>query len=251
MNRSVMVRVAMAALFIVVASVGFAQVDGLSADEQAEINAAAATGTQPPIIGAPVPHPDANGAGRAVAFFSDFEANNGGLAPTLDWEWGTFAWAGSASCSGGVPPAAPYSGSNMWGTVLNDCYSNLGNNTGYNTCVNGNTADDSVLSLTVDLSGYTDAQLSWWEWGDLYLNWDWGEVYVNGTAVFQHCGTGYVAPVAWVQQVVDLTAYAGGSVTIEFHMMSSTVVAYSGWYVDDVEVSGTPVPVELQSFSIE
>ena len=208
--------------------------------------------TAPPSIGAPVPHPDANGAGRAIVYFNDLESDNGGLAPTLDWEWGAYAWVGGGTC-GGTPaePAAPYSGASMWGTVLNTCYNNLSNNTGYDTCVNGNTADDSVVSLTVDLTDYTDAQISWWEWNALYLNWDWGEVYANGTAVFQHCGTGYTAPSAWTQQVVDLTAYVGGPVTIEFHMMSSGVVAYAGWYIDDLEISGTPVPVELQSFSIE
>lgn len=229
------------------------QAEALTPVEQAEIAAdAAQSAPSPQTIGEPVAHPEASGAGRAVIYFSDFEADNGGLTPTLDWDWGAFAWAGSAQCSGSVlPPSAPYSGSGVWGTVLNDCYNNLSNNTGYDTCVNGNTADDSILTLTVDLTDYTDAQLSWWEWPDIYLNWDWGEVYVNGAVVFQYCGTGYLAPSAWVQQVVDLTPYVGGSVTIEFHMMSSGVVAYSGWYIDDLEVSGTPVPVELQSFSIE
>ena len=252
MNRSVMVRLALVGLVVLGASFVLAQVDGYSAEEQAEIAAAEAVVASPPPIGAPVPHPDANGAGRAIVYFSDFEADNGGWIPALDWQWGTFAWAGSAQCSGSaLPPAAAYSGSGMWGTVLNDCYNNLSNNSGYDTCVNGNTGDDSMLSLSIDLTGYTDAQLSWWEWNDLYLNWDWGEVYVDGTAVLQHCGTGYTAPSAWVQQVVDLTPYVGAPVLIEFHMMSSGVVAYAGWYIDDLEVSGTPVPVELQSLSIE
>lgn len=246
MERKALILIACLSL-VMAASSGLA----VSPEEQAEIDAAASTPPRP-AIGEPIPHPGAWDNPEAIVYFSDFEANNGGLAPSLDWEWGTFAWAGTGQCSGSAaPPAASYSGTNMWGTVLNDCYNNLGNNTGYDTCVNGNTADDSKLSLFIDLAGYTDAQLSWWEWNDLYLNWDWGEVYVNGTAVFQHCGTGYTAPSAWVQQVVDLTPYVGGYVTIDFHMMSSTVVAYSGWYIDDLEVQGTPVPVELQSFSIE
>jgi len=250
MNRNVMLRVAMAVILVAGASFALAQVAGSSADELAEIAAAEAyVAPVPLVIGEPVPHPDANGAGRAIVYFSDFESDNGGMTPTLDWEWGTYAWAGT--CTTSYPPAAAYSGGSMWGTVLNACYNNLGNNSGYNTCVNGNTADDSILSLAVDLTNYTDAQLSWWEWLDVYMNFDWAEVYANGTAVFQHCGTGYTVPTTWVQQVVDLTPYVGGSVTIEFHMMSSTVVERAGWYIDDLEVSGTPVPVELQSFSIE
>jgi hypothetical protein len=222
-------------------------------EEQAEIDAANAVVAPLGTVGSPVPHPDANGAGRAVVYFSDFESDNGGMTPSLDWEWGTFAWAPGANCGtySNVPPSAPYSGTNMWGSVLNDCYNGLGNNSGSSTCTNDNPVDDSILTLTVDLSGYTDAQLSWWEWLDLFMDFDWGEVYVDGTVVFQHCGAGYTAPTAWVQQVVDLTPYVGSTVTIEFHQMASTVVNYAGWYIDDLEVSGTPVPVELQSFSIE
>jgi hypothetical protein len=247
MERKALILIACTGL-VLAASSGLA----VSPEEQAEIAAAAAVPAPTGVIGEPVPHPDALGASRAVVFFSDFEGDNGGLTPSLDWEWGTFAWVGGGTCSSTIAqPAAPFSGTNMWGTVLNTCYNNLSNNSGYDTCINGNTGDDSILSLTVDLTGYTDAQLSWWDWPDIFLNWDWGEVYANGAVVFQHCGTGYTAPTAWVQRVVDLTAYVGAQVTIEFHMMSSGVVAYSGWYIDDLEVSGTPVPVELQSFFIE
>lgn len=232
---------------------GVGVVSALSPEERAEIEAAALTdGQTPPAVGAPVPHPEALGAGRAIVYFSDFEADNGGLAPTGDWEWGTYSFTAGSGCQGSqAPPSAPYSGTNMWGSVLNDCYNGLGNNSGYSSCTNSNTADDSVLTLTVDLTGYADAQLSWWEWPDLFMDFDWGEVYANGTVVFQHCGSGYTAPTVWAQQVVDLTPYVGGSVTIEFHQMASTVVNYAGWYIDDLEVSGTPVPVELQSFSVE
>ena len=127
----------------------------------------------------------------------------------------------------------------MWGTVLNNCYNNLGNNAGYATCTNSNPADDSILTLSVDLTGLPDATLSWWEWYDLFSNWDWAEVYANGTRVFPHCESSYTAPTAWVQQTVNLTPFVGGVVTIEFHMMASTVVNYSGWYLDDVSVTTT------------
>jgi hypothetical protein len=54
-----------------------------------------------------------------------------------------------------------------------------------------------------------------------------------------------------VLQTLDLTPYVGGAVTIEWHFMSSTVVNYAGWYIDDVLVDGTLVPVELQSITVE
>lgn len=177
-----------------------------------------------------------------LIYFSDFEADGGGMIGTLDWTYGTYAWVGG-SCYTGTrhPPAAAYSGTNMWGTRLNDCYQNLGNNQGYDSCVNGNPTDDSILSLSVDLTGYEDATLSWWEWFDLFLTWDWAEVRVNGTPVFQHCGTSYVVPTAWVQQTADLTAFVGEVANIELHMMASSVVNYTGWFIDDVMITGTPI----------
>ncbi len=175
---------------------------------------------------------------QGVLFFSDFEGTDGGLVGTLDWEWGTYSWVGGGGCSAGAVPApSAHSGTDMWGSVLNTCYNPLGNNSGYNTCVNGNPDDDSVLSFDVDLSGVPSAELLWWEWFDVYLNWDWAEVYVNGDVVFQQCGTGYVAPTQWVSRTVDLTPYVGGVATIEFHMMASTVVNYAGWWIDDVLVT--------------
>ncbi len=206
-------------------------------DEVAAELAAAAAWEASPVYATKAAEAPA-GAPEAIVFFSDFEASNGGLVGTLDWEWGVYAWVG-ANCGGGTEPAGAYSGTHMWGTVLNDCYNNRGNNTGYATCTNTNPADDSILTLTVDLTGLPDATLSWWEWYDLFSNWDWAEVYANGTRVFPHCESSYTAPTAWVQQTVDLTPYVGGVVTIEFHMMASTVVNYSGWYLDDVSVTTT------------
>jgi len=176
-------------------------------------------------------------SGGDVIYFSDFESDNGGMTGTLDWEWGAYSWVGDG-CHGTshVQPPAAHSGTRMWGTILNTCYSNLGNNNGYDTCVNGSKNDDSILSFTVDLTEIERAQLIWWEWNDLFGPWDWAEVYANDVVVFQKCGISWVAPTSWVKQVVDLSPFTGGSVTIEFHMMASTVVNYSGWYIDDVEV---------------
>ncbi|MEN8164838.1 MAG: serine protease, partial [Acidobacteriota bacterium] len=176
--------------------------------------------------------------GPDVLFFAqDFDTDDGGLAGTLDWEWGdVYNWAATGCDGSNAPPAAPHSGSGMWGTVLNGCYNNRGNNTGYDTCDNTNPGDDSILSFQVDLAGTASAQLCWWEWSDLYLPWDWGQVYANGELVFEHCGGDYSAPTEWVQQCVDLSAYGGALVDLEFHMMASTVVNYAGWYIDDLEV---------------
>jgi len=182
-------------------------------------------------------------------YFSDFESDNGSMEGTLDWVWGEYAWDGTGCYSGNAtPPPSAYSGSHMWGTSLNTCYQNRGNNDGYDTCNNTNPADDSILSFTVDLTGAGAVELSWWEWYDVFMEWDWGEVYVNGEVVFQHCGHNYVQPTAWVQQTVDLSPYAGAPVTIEFHMMASSVVNYAGWFIDDVMVA---VPINAPNIDVD
>jgi hypothetical protein len=190
-----------------------------------------------------------------TVFFSNFDSDNGGLTGTLDWAWGiSYAWngVGCYNTSYSQPPG-PYSGRGMWATVLDTCYNNLGNNQGAasGTCNNTNPADDSILSLTVDLTGYTDATVTWYEWLDVFSYFDWTEVRVNGTSVSTYCPSSYVGATAWVQQLVDLTPWVGGVVTVEWHFMASSVVNYAGWYIDDVLVDGTPVPVELQTFTID
>jgi hypothetical protein len=175
--------------------------------------------------------------GGEVFFFSNFEGSNGGLYSTRDWEWGNYAWNGTGDCTTEIAPPSAHSGTGMWGTILNGCYNGLGNNQGYSDCNNTGPGDDSVLSFTVDLRDTSSAYLSWWEWYDLFSVWDWAEVYVNGEVVFQHCEPSYVIPTAWERQVVDISSYTGATVTIEFHMMASTVVNKSGWYLDDIAVT--------------
>jgi hypothetical protein len=170
-------------------------------------------------------------------FSSDFDTDDGGLVGTLDWEWtDAYSWTG-AGCGGSFSqPPAPHSGGGMWGTVVNGCYNNRGNNDGYDSCNNTNPGDDSILSFDVDLTTTSAAELCWWDWPDLWLPWDWGQVHVNGDVVFEHCGGSYPNPTQWEQQCVDMSAYGGTVATVEFHMMASTVVNYAGWYIDDVEV---------------
>jgi hypothetical protein len=136
----------------------------------------------------------------------------------------------------------------MWGTVLNDCYTNIGNSS--SACSNANITDDSILTFVVDLSGLSEAWLYWWEWPDINLNFDWAEIRVNGNVVWQNCTGSYTAPSAWIQQEVDISAYVGAPATIEFYFMASTVVERGGWWIDDLLVTDAQVPVELQSLSV-
>jgi Cys-rich repeat protein len=160
---------------------------------------------------------------EAVLYFSDFESDNGGMTGSLDWEWGEYIWDNSTCDSPSeYPPPTAYSGSRMWGTVLNSCYGNLG--------------ATSILRFDVDLSTAATSILSWWDWYDVFGAFDYGVVYVNDSVVYDRT-TSYVVPTDWEYHEVDLTPFVGGMATIEFRMYASTVVNKAGWYVDDVLVS--------------
>ncbi len=163
---------------------------------------------------------------ETAIYFSDFESDNGSMTGTLDWGWGEYVWD-NESCDGNAyPPPTAYSGSQMWGTVLNSCYGNLN--------------DTSILSFDIDLSTAATAMLSWWDWYDVFESFDFGAVYVNDIQVYDR-ETTYVIPTAWEQHLVDLMPYVGGVATIQFRMYASTVVNRSGWFIDDVMVVASAV----------
>jgi hypothetical protein len=178
----------------------------------------------------------------AAPFSLDFELADGSLTGTKDWEWGKIGtWSPSSNCDSTTstePPAKGHSGTGVWATKLNDCYSPLDNAS--STCSNADTTDDSVLSFKVKIPGnWTKATLTYWEWFDLFLTFDWGEIRVDGTVVNQSCTGSKASPVVWAQKSVDLTPYVGKIITVAFHMMATSVVQYSGWYIDDLSVSGS------------
>jgi hypothetical protein len=179
-------------------------------------------------------------------FSFNFEGDCKGLAATNDWACGAFAFkAGSGCDAAAAPPKAPHSGSSMWGTTLNDCYTALGNNHNGTTagCSNELPNDDSTLRFRVAIPAtWSKATLSYWSWEDLYTPYDWGEVWVDGKLVAgsQLCSSTYTAPTAWVKRTVDLGAHAGKTVEVALHMLASGNTNYAGWYIDDLAVTGGP-----------
>jgi hypothetical protein len=170
----------------------------------------------------------------------DFEASNGGLTGTRDWEWGPLGtFLNSSHCSSSAkPPSTGYSGKGVWGTKLNDCHNPLDNAS--SSCSNASTADDSVLTLKVKIpAGWTTATLSFWQWYDVFLTFDWSEIRVDGQVAAQTCTGSRPSPPGWTKRTLDLSAHAGKIITITFHFMATSVVNYAGWYIDDLSISGS------------
>jgi hypothetical protein len=156
-------------------------------------------------------------------YFSDFEADNGGLIATGDWEWGMPVGADGTALGGfgGPEPTGGFSGNNAWGTVLGGLH---------------NPSTISSLTLSgVDLS--SAVALSWWEWQDSGGNtFDAGRVLVDGVEVYLSDG----GPTEWRNISIDLSGFSGtGDITFEFS--TTGVVERVGWYIDDLRVA-VPTP---------
>ena len=178
---------------------------------------------------------DACGGIPSVDFFFDFEANDGGWINSASWEpyIGDWEWTNTynvanyvpgAYAASEIPPPNAYSGTGLWGTILYAPYTNAG---GY-----------SYLTKTFDFTGMTDVTISWRSWEQVFGSFDFCQLRVNGNLVWGPSWN-YSAPV-WHERTVDLSAYDGNpSVTIQFEMYATTVVNYSGWYIDDITISSS------------
>jgi len=169
-------------------------------------------------------------AGEPDYLFFDFETDNGGWVGSGygDWEWSnnydvanfTYSYTGTSV----IPPAAAHSGDGMWGTKMLTNYSNSG--------------AFSYLTLTADLAGFTAPQIRFWSWENTFGNFDYCQLAINGTLVW---GPSWdYSATQWRERVVDLSAYAGQQVTIQFQMFATTSVNYAGWYIDDIYIGPAP-----------
>ncbi len=128
----------------------------------------------------------------------------------------------------------PYSGSHFY-------YSGSGNNLD-----NSMTRSVTLPAGTVGLT----AKVNY----DIELDWDYAYLTVNGTPVAtnlssandpngQNFGSGITGSSNgnWVDLTADLSAYAGQTVTLGFRYWTDGAVAYSGFKVDDIAITGLPI----------
>lgn len=171
----------------------------------------------------------------------DFEDWNAGLATVgSDWEWGN-------PTSG---PGEAHSGQKVWATNLEGDYSN--------------NADARLETPPIDLTGVSYPQLSFWHWfsfeyrqahydgGNVKISVDGGDFQVitpdNGyEGIIHSVNAGipgepgfcsYQAGQHWHRETFNLGPYSGHHVVIRFHLGTNFRHTYSGWYIDDVAITG-------------
>ncbi len=176
--------------------------------------------------------------------YEDFEADDGGYVPdpdTVGWEWGVPTYG----------PAGAHSGTQCWGTDLDDDYLN-----------------DADWKLSYDLSSYSSliTEVDFWHYYDMEsygvgASYDGGNVSIStdgGTSwiiVYPDGGyddndivglsgePGYTGTTSdWTYAKIDLSAYTGSITNIRFRLGTDGSVDDPGWYIDDVTFPILPQP---------
>ncbi len=120
-----------------------------------------------------------------------------------------------------------------------------------------NRGDDSDMRLTraFDLTGLTQATLRFWTWYDIETEWDFGYVQVShdGGDTWQilrgpattannpygnNYGWGYTGATGpdWIEEQVDLSAYAGRQILVRFEYITDDALNAPGWAIDDIHI---------------
>ncbi len=164
-------------------------------------------------------------------YFWNFEANNGGFTvintPSPGWEWGTSSYAGA------------FSGSRVWGTVLNANY-----------------ADNATYQLfSPHVTIGSQSQLKFWHRYEIEPNYDGGQVSIstdNGSTWqiitpqggYPHQnlpalgGPGYHGTLTtWQEAVFNLGSFANQAVRFRWVFKSDGSVTRRGWFIDDVQIT--------------
>ncbi|MCX8174298.1 MAG: S8 family serine peptidase [Thermoplasmata archaeon] len=201
---------------------------------------------------------------ETVVFEDDFETDKGWTHQNTGGN-AVDQWARGTPSGSGAP--TPHSGSNVWATNLAGNYAN--------------TYSAALISPALDLSGYDYATMKYWQWVDMEIGstvvYDGGliEITTDGSTWTQidqptvnpqpyYNGTissGYSNPLAgkkaysgnvktWVEVTVNLTNWVGNSnVKVRFNFGSDSMIAYLGWYIDDVQVIGKKNTVLTEKFN--
>ncbi len=168
-----------------------------------------------------------------ILFEDDFESGPGdwspGTEPTDNWELGVPVPYEEGGTTNG--PSAAVSGSHVWATGLGEPYAT------------GDPAGSVVASLrspVIDLTGVTEATLSFQSWIEVEENFDFARLEIVDADTEENLGraldrTGESIP--WYEEIVDLAPYAGRRIRLVFDVSSDDLIPVYGWAVDDVLVT--------------
>jgi carboxypeptidase T len=145
------------------------------------------------------------------------------------------------------------------------------NSTGERAHTGNNSFTDSPLSFyddfdfnefetqtAIDLAGYTLPKLKFWALWDIEAGYDYCQVSISGNGsnwiplegIYSHPGSGDQPPgepiydgnqSTWVQEIIDLTPWAGQSIDLKFLLGADPYYTLDGFYFDDMVITGYPI----------
>jgi immune inhibitor A len=112
---------------------------------------------------------------------------------------------------------------------------------------------DTMLTREFDLSGLKKATLAFWTWYDIETDYDYayvqvstdgkhwttlpGQTTTNTDPNGANYGNGYTTTSdGWIQETIDLSAYAGQKVHVRFEYLTDAGVTHAGLFLDDIEI---------------
>ena len=147
-----------------------------------------------------------------------------------NFETGATSWSISRSWAIGAPTSGPNSGHASTNCAATNLTGNYPND-----------ASDWLISPLISLPILThpsaQMKLYFWEWFQMESEYDYGRVKIstNGgvswTELSSRSGSS-----DWRQTTVDISSYADQTVKLGFHFTSDGSSAYSGWYVNNIQI---------------
>lgn len=147
---------------------------------------------------------------------------------------------------------------NFSGAITNTLLNNRAHSGEHQWYSNRGDSSDVTLTRAFDLSGLTDATLTFRAWYDIEADWDyayvtvsadWGETWdilpatgsVNTNPVGNAFGPGFTgvsgdSTPEWREETVDLTPYAGQNILLRFEVITDDAVNLPGFAVDDIAI---------------
>lgn len=113
---------------------------------------------------------------------------------------------------------------------------------------------DTTITREFDLSGVAAATLKYWTWYDIEQDYDYAyvEVSTDGGQTYtildtpsctsenpsgNNFGCSYTGTSGdWIEESVDLSAYAGQTVLVRFEYITDDAVTQNGWLIDDISI---------------
>ncbi|WP_234340250.1 S8 family serine peptidase [Gorillibacterium timonense] len=148
-----------------------------------------------------------------------------------EWERGIPSGTGGPASAASLP--------NVWATDLDSTYEN--------------SADYSLYSPVIDLTGQPHAALNFSHWYEIETRYDAGTVEASkdGGATWTELlrFSSSTDGKKWSSVVYDLSAYVGGPVQFRFHLKTDTSVNKAGWYIDDFRITEDTAPTSVPTAS--